>query len=81
MSDPHAREYAAAAHGMAEMYGQTPQPPRRLPSLGQRVSGTTAGRAFAGEVIAVFDAAGTVDLEIDGAWLAAVPVGDLREWT
>ena len=80
MSDPHVREYLAAAEGMADVYGGTPYPPAtRMPRVGEICSGRTAGRRWQGEVVAVFAAAGTLDVEVAGAWLASVPIQDLDD--
>lgn len=80
--DPHSREAAAAISGMAETYGTRqavadPQPGGcRLPSVGDWVSGCTAGKRWSGRVIAAMPASGTVDIEADGAWLC-VPAADI----
>jgi hypothetical protein len=39
--DAHDREYAAAAAGMAEVYGTNPDEPCSLPSIGDRVAWRT----------------------------------------
>jgi len=79
--DPHYREYLAASDGMAEIYGR-PQPTIdappagcRLPSVGDYVSGCTAGRRWSGRVAKALDN-GTIDVEVDGAWLN-VPAADI----
>lgn len=79
--DAHFREYLAAVDGMAETYGRpqprVDQPPAgcRLPSRGDHVSGTTAGKRWSGSVVQVLDN-GTIDVECDGAWLN-VPATDI----
>ena len=82
MSDPHAREYLAAADGMAETYGRprkpdVDQPPANagLPAVGDWVNGCTAGKRWSGRVCGVL-LNGTIDVEAGGAWLN-VPVKDI----
>lgn len=80
--DSHHREYIAAINGMAEIYGR-PQPTAdappagcRLPSVGDWISGCTAGKRWSGRVARVWERRGTVDIEGDGYWLC-VPVADI----
>lgn len=74
VSDPHAREYLAAADGMAETYGtrkpDVDQPPANagLPAVGDFVSGVSCGKRWSGRVVATHRN-GTVDVEVVGAWL------------
>ena len=80
--DSHHREYIAAIDGMAEIYGR-PEPTAdappagcRLPSVGDWISGCTAGKRWSGRVVKVLDSNGTVDVEVGGAWLN-VPAADI----
>jgi len=50
-----------------------------MPRVGEVCSGRTAGRRWQGEVVAVFASAGTLDVEVAGAWLASVPIQDLDD--
>lgn len=79
--DSHYREYLAASEGMAEIYGRPAPTPTvdcepagcRLPSVGDHVSGCTAGKRWSGRVVKVLPN-GTIDVEVDGAWINAPAV-------
>ena len=70
--DAHENEYAAAAAGMAETYGGP-----ALPSVGDFVSGTTAGKAWSGHVLSCDER--RLSVEIAGAWIL-VPTSDLGKF-
>ena len=66
--DAHAREYAAAAAGMAETYG------RPAPAIGDFVNGISAGRHWGGYVLEV--RGDRIAVDVDGAIVDA-PLADL----
>lgn len=71
--DAHANEYAAAANGMAETYGQE----KPLPAVGDHVNGITAGKRWSGQVLSAEP--GRLAVEIDGGWIVVHP-SDVCDW-
>lgn len=69
--DAHANEYAAAAQGMAEMYGSEPP----LPAVGDTIEGHSYGKSWSGEVLEINERSVTV--EVPGAWII-VPLSDIK---
>jgi hypothetical protein len=67
-TDPHAREYAAAASALND---QTPSTAMRLPSVGDFVSGCSAGKRWSGYVQQIEPSRMVV--EASGAWLVVNP--------
>jgi hypothetical protein len=65
--DAHEREYAAAAEGMADLYGSATD----LPAVGDFVNGKTAGRFWSGYVISAEP--GRLAVECAGAWIVVHP--------
>ena len=65
--DAHENEYAAAAEGMAEVYGS----PRELPAIGDFVNGITCGRRWSGYVMTAEP--GRLSIEVGGGWIVVHP--------
>lgn len=69
-ADPHENEYLAAVGGMQETYGATTQ--KKLPAVGDFVSGTTSGKRWSGHVEWI-ESNDRMVVNVGGGWVAVSP--------